>query len=208
MLGRIAEATPRWAERNRAFEATVKPITSPSAMPGDAVVVEVSLHNTGTYVWQPGAVKLKRVLGRSLGLNSYQQLPVRVMPGSELPLRIELKAPDQPGVYRNAWKLRYGNHEFGPLIAFDLVVQAPANPSDPDSGPDVFAPLRALWERLVAEVQRQIEEARQRAMEALYRELLRQVCGIVPAIVFTGSSTALYWRWKHRREREEDRSER
>ncbi len=198
ILNQLGSVPPRWSERNSAFDAIVEPITSPVVAPGAEATVELRLQNTGTYVWEANAVKLKLMESNQLHLRNDLSLPQRVAPGEELPLHLTIRASPNVGSYRGAFKLTYGTHEFGPPITFDLVVQPSTIPGTSGGGLDPQAAIRALWESLIAEIRRQLEELRRRIIEAVIREFFRQLCGAAPATVVLGT-VVLFWRVRHRR---------
>jgi len=214
----LAELPPKWQAANNAFNAE-RILPAPTlAAPEEQVALEVQLRNTGAHTWEKGRVTLKRqsqdnVLKLAGGYN----LTGAVRPGEEVTVRIELTAPKTPATYTSDWSLAYGTTAFGPAIRLELTVSAPSSGVGPLPGPgdlpgipkprNPLDDLQAMWEKLIADVQRQLEEFARRMVEEAIRETLRQLCGVVPAIVVVSSGAAL-WRMNPGRRGARHRSER
>lgn len=206
VLEQIARPTPKWQAANTPFAAT-RVLPAPTlAAPGAQTFLEVQLRNTGAHTWEPGKVVLRRQRDTTLKLAAEYALPRPVRPGEEVTLRLPVTAPAEQITYASDWSLAYGTTTFGPPLRLELIVSTPGGPGLPRPGdlPGLPQPrnplddLRAMWEKLVADVRRQAEEFARRMVEEAIRETIRQLCGVVPAIVVVGGGAAA-WRLRLRR---------
>jgi hypothetical protein len=90
---------------------------------GEALDKRWQVENTGTCAWDE-RYRLRLVEGEALGAPEEQAL-YPALSGAQVPLRLLLTAPTEPGVYRSAWQAADPQGElFGDPVYIEIVVEA------------------------------------------------------------------------------------
>lgn len=196
IIKRIAESPPLWARLNKILDARLgQPVRSLLIAPNVQTSLDVVIRNTGANTWESGSVELKLVGGSNFGLASMQPIPITVKPGETVTLTLSLVAPDQVGTYPSRWQLRHGTTYFGQEVIFSLIV-LPAEQLDPQTIiDDPLAVLRAMFDQLISDARKRLEEEFLRLLTELLREIFRQICPFIPLTAFGVSGFAV---WKGR----------
>ncbi|MBP1464951.1 hypothetical protein EYB53_004435 [Candidatus Chloroploca sp. M-50] len=201
-LQRLHHDPPLWTRRNSVLEAWLeRNVRSQLKGPGDATTVNVVLRNTGNGVWKPGQVEFRLVGGNAFGLDRNQPINQIVRPNETITLTLTFNAPEAHGPHPSRWRLARGTTYFGPEVIFGVIV-LPTSDLDPDQiFDDPGTILRVIFDKFVSDTQQRIEEEVERLIAELQRQLIEQffraLCGVTPAIVIVGWSSAI-WRLRQR----------
>ena len=92
--------------------------------PGELLDKRWEVQNNGTCNWN-GDYRVRLIAGPGMGV-PVQQALIPALSGTEVVIRMNLIAPEEPGNYRSAWQA-YDPQEnaFGDPFFIDLVVEAP-----------------------------------------------------------------------------------
>ena len=93
-----------------------------SFAPGEDIDKVWQVRNDGSCVWSRGyTIQLED--GSPLGLLTEHPIP-ETLPGESAEIRVALRAPDEPGNYRSAWRAHdIGDQSFGVLIYLEIKVR-------------------------------------------------------------------------------------
>jgi hypothetical protein len=97
--------------------------------PGQAFTITWRLKNTGTSTWTDGYL-LRYYSGDTLGATKEIPIGQEVLPGGEIDISIDMKAPANPGSYRSDWVM--ANEflsNFKESVYLKIRVVAPATPT-------------------------------------------------------------------------------
>lgn len=102
--------------------------------PGEAFTMTWRLKNTGTSTWTTGYV-LRYYSGESFGASEEISLGREVLPGEEIDISTQMKAPANPGTYRSDWVMSSENRSnFKEPVFLRIKVENPAT-STPTPNP-------------------------------------------------------------------------
>jgi hypothetical protein len=97
--------------------------------PGEAFTMTWRLKNTGTSTWKAGYL-LRYYSGETFGAPKEVALGQEVLPGAEVDISIQMKAPTQAGTYRSDWVMSSElRSNFKEPVYLRIIVTATATPT-------------------------------------------------------------------------------
>jgi hypothetical protein len=198
------------------LDARLEKIPEPViAAPGESITVEVTMRNQGGTPWIAGSMYgIRRVGGVQLGPSDSARITQTIPSGGAIALRMRATAPRSLGPHESVWQMTCHGYQFGPRISIPVFV-TPGG-STTDFGIQLRSWAEQEWQRInqmfedagrqvtdavndaVEAAQRRAEEMIRQEIERQARDLLRNLCGVAPAMVLAGAGTA-FWRTRQRR---------
>lgn len=89
--------------------------------PGAAFEVIWQIANIGKKTWFSSDVDYRFSSGAKLHKQSIYDLESSVMPGTTVDIKVNMKAPNEPGTYTTNWKINIGKDSFCPMDLTILV---------------------------------------------------------------------------------------
>lgn len=110
-------------QRQRVVDAAfVSQSAYPTVYTGQGFQIYFEVRNTGNTTWRSSEDYYLGNFENSLGAGHRRELSYDVSPGATHRFTIDLVAPNTPGTYRTAWRMKYGPLEFGPYMYQDVTV--------------------------------------------------------------------------------------
>jgi hypothetical protein len=125
----LSSGTPNAGTENQAQWVSQSIADDTTFAPGETFTMTWRLKNTGTSTWTPGYV-LRYYSGETFGAPKEISLGREVLPGEEIDISIQMKAPANPGTYRSDWVMSSENRSnFKQPVFLRIKVAKPITPT-------------------------------------------------------------------------------
>lgn len=154
------DATAACTQRVRVNSVQIKPAAT--VAPGAAILVTVSLRNSGSCAWPANAaLNLVDTPGNTASPERF--LAASLPPGETIQFLIPMTAPEALGTYESVWELQVEDHPLGRggsgLVTYQITVDdvpespipvasEPITETSPPTAIEVLTPTLLSWERL------------------------------------------------------------
>jgi len=125
----LSSGTPKAETENRAQWVSQSIADDTIFEPGKTFTMTWRLKNTGTSTWTAGYM-LRYFSGNAFGAPKEISIGREVLPGGEIDINIDMKAPANPGNYRTDWVMSNENRaNFKEPVFLKIKVVAPVTPT-------------------------------------------------------------------------------
>jgi hypothetical protein len=129
VAGTLSSGTPKAGTVNQAQWVSQSITDDTTFAPGEAFTMTWHLKNTGTSTWTAGYL-LRYFSGNIFGTSKEISLGREVLPGGEIDINIEMKAPATPGSYQTNWVMSNENRtNFKEPVFLRIKVVTPVTPT-------------------------------------------------------------------------------
>jgi hypothetical protein len=125
----LSSGTPKAGTENQAQWVSQSIADDTTFAPGETFTMTWRLKNTGTSTWNAGYL-LRYYSGESFGASKEISLGREVLPGEEIEISVQMKAPANPGTYRSDWVMSTENRSnFKEPVFLRIKVAKPVTPT-------------------------------------------------------------------------------
>ncbi len=125
----LSSGTPKAGTVNQAQWVAQSIADDTIFAPGEVFTTTWTLKNTGTSTWTTGYL-LHYFSGDAFGAPKEIPMSKAVLPGGEIDISIQMKAPAKPGSYRTDWVMSTENRaDFKEPVYLKIKVVAPVTPT-------------------------------------------------------------------------------
>ncbi len=125
----LSSGTPKAGTEDQAQWVSQSIADDTTFSPGETFTMTWRLKNTGTSTWKAGYL-LRYYSGESFGASEEISLGREVLPGEEIGISIQMKAPANPGTYRSDWVMSSENRSnFKEPVYLRIKVATPVTPT-------------------------------------------------------------------------------
>ena len=125
----LSSGTPKAVTVNQAQWVAQSIADDTVFAPGEAFIMTWTLKNTGTSTWKAGYL-LRFFSGNTFGAPKEITIGREVLPGGQIDIKIDMKAPVNPGSYQTDWVMATENRaNFKEPVYLKIKVAAPVTPT-------------------------------------------------------------------------------
>jgi hypothetical protein len=125
----LSSGTPTAGTENQAQWVSQTIADDTTFAPGETFTMTWRLKNTGTSTWNAGYL-LRYYSGETFGAPKEIALGREVLPGQEIDISIQMRAPTNPGTYRSDWVMSSENRSnFKEAVFLRIKVAKPVTPT-------------------------------------------------------------------------------
>lgn len=121
----VPSSTPTLGQSKDPYACSIlsqSPVNNASFVPGINFQARWQIGNIGTQTWDTNAADVRYSSGDKLHKTAIYDLSASVVPGGQIDILVEMRAPKNPGTYTTTWKIKIGKTEFCPM-KLKIIVQ-------------------------------------------------------------------------------------